>query len=405
MTGGPSAYVEVDGVEYEARDFMFTDDSLTLADEWSVTLPCSDGKATALDGRRVPIADFKEGALVRFRESDPDVEGGAKIPKMVGRLIDIADSNDERNGFTVTLSGYDLGWHLTTGHGPVFQNYRGVKWETLIKRLVLNPADKWGFAGVRLGNLENVKTKIGARAALESAKFAGAKDKPDPGAIQPRFQIEVGQSIGPMLIDTAKWERRLVNVSADGWLQVYTPSTSASPTLYEFHHQSAEQDHIYPRNNVLGSSLRRSASGLNTVTQCWTTVVRPPANADTDDPNRGRYNGQYVDADLLPFTRRNTFSDGNQMGRTRAERRAKWAHDRGIFDSWEYSFTATGHSQNGVPFVSDTIASLRDTVRGVSGVFYVQRVRLIRKLAGAGVSQGTGTMTQITLRLPDLLGA
>ena len=397
-------YVSVDGVEFESRDFAYEDDILTLSDQFSVTVPCPEGKATALDGRRYPVAWFKEGALVELREVDPAVEGGAKLPKLKGRLINIADTNDDKQGFTLALSGYDLGWHLTTGHGEVLQNYRGVKWDTWLNRVVLNAANRWGFSGVRLGNLENVRTKIGARAALEAAKFAGSKDKPSPGAIQPRFQIEVGQSVGPLIIETAKWERRLVNVSADGWLQIYSPRTSASAPLYSFEHHAADVDRAQPRNNVLKSSLRRTAEGLNTITQCWTTIVRRPPNADTTDPNFGRYEGQYVDAGLLPFTRRMTFSDANQMGKARAQKRAKWAHDRGRFDSWEYTFTTTGHSQNGIPFVSDTIASLNDTVRGIRGVFYVQRVKPLRRMVPGGINAG-GTTAEITLRLPDLLGA
>lgn len=405
QTAGVSAFVEIDGIEYESRDFVYTDDVLCLADSWSVTLPCPDGKATALDGRRIPVGDIRVGALVRFRESDPDVEAGAKLLKLTGRLVDIADSNTDRGGFVLSLTGYDLGWHLTTGHGPVFKNYRGVKWQALLDLLVFDPALRWGFKGTRLGNLENIRTKIGPRNDLESRKFEGSKDAPDPGGIQPRFQVEVGQSIGPIITDTAKWERKLVNVSADGWLQVYTPRTSASKPLYEFHHQGTAQDHEYPRNNVFNSTLKRSASGLNTITQCWTTVVHKPDDSDTTNPNEGKYSGQYVDADLLSFVRRDTFSDSNQMGRRRAEARARWKHDRGVFDSWEYTFTTVGHSQNGIPFVSDTIASLRDTVRGIDDVFYVQRVKLVRKLAGPGLSVGSGTYSEITLRLPNLLGA
>jgi hypothetical protein len=404
---GPAMFVEVAGVEYESRDFCYTDDALTLSDSWSVTLPCPDGYATGLDGRRVHISTFKEGALVKLREADPAVESGMKMPRLVGRLTSISDRNDPQSGFVVTLSGYDLGWHLTTGCGEVFQNYRGVKWNQWLNRVVLNAANGWGFAGVRTGNLENVRTKIGTRAAINAAQFRGVRDDgtPNYGAIQPRFQIEIGQSVGPIIIDTAKWERRLVNVSADGWLQIFSPRTSASKALYTFDHHAADKDSIYPRNNVFNSSLTRSADGLYTVTQCWTSIVNRPLNEDTDNPNRGQYHGQYVDSAALPFTRRNTFSDSNQIGRRRAEVRAKWMHDRGVFDSWEYTFTTQGHSQNGIPFVSDTIASLNDSIRGIRGLFYVQRVKPVRRLASAGISTGAGTYAEITLKKPDLLSA
>lgn len=402
-----AAYLEIDGVEYEARDFAWSSDILQLADQWSVVLPCPEGKAVTTAGKRVPVSEIKEGALVRFRTSDPEVEDGAKLLKITGRLVDIADSNDERTGYQLRLSGYDLGWHLTTGHGPVFKNYRGVKWATLLNQLVLDSALGWGFQGVRSGNLENLRTRIGARAAIEAARFRGTKEggTPQPGAIQPKFQVEVGQSIGPLFIELAKFQRYLVNVSADGWLQFFQPTTSTTPFYYFHHETSGEERQGFAINNVRNSMHRRSASGLYTRTECWTSIVTPPANADTDDPNFGRYNGAYVDTSILPFTRRNTFSDPNQLGKERATKRAKWAHDRGVFDSWEYRFRAKGHSQDGMPYEPDTIASLRDTVRGIEGIFYVQSVRPSRILAQPGISSDAGTYTDILLRKPNLLGA
>lgn len=404
LASGHRCFLEIDGTEFEARDWAWQSDVIQLADQWSVTLPCPEGKAITTDGRRVPAGEIREGAKVRFFACDPEVEDGAKLLKITGRLVDIADSQDEQGGYVLSLSGFDLGWHLTTGHGQVFKNIRGVKWGTFLNQVVLDPSLKWGFAGVRSGNLENQSTRIGPRAAIEAARFKGTKEggTPQPGAIQPRFQIEVGQSVGPLLIELAKWQRYLVNVSADGWLQFFQP-TNASTPFYYFHHELARGRQ--PMGNIRGSKLRRSASGLYTRTECWTSIVTPPANADTEDPNFGRYNGIYVDADLLPFSRRMTFSDANQLGKQRAARRAKWQHDRGIFDSWQYTFRVQGHSQGGMPFEPDTIASLRDVVRGLEGNYYVQSVRCARILPSGGVSSDAGTYAELILRKPGLLGA
>lgn len=426
------AYVEVDGTEFEARDYAWQNDAMTLSDAWSVTLPAPEGKAVTTAGARVKVTEIKPGAKVRFFACDPEVEDGAKLLKMTGRLVDIDDSQDA-NGYQLRLAGSDLGWHLMTGHGPVFKNYWGVNWQKLLEDLVLydgfttstktlvedaaqgvsrvNTTTKrhlrdngWGFAGVRLGTLAGLRTKIGPRAAIEAANFRGVKEggKPQPGAIQKRFQIEPGQSIGPLLIELAKWQRYLVNVSADGWLEFFQPTTASTP-FYFFHHELAGDRQ--PMGNIRNTKFKTSASGLYTRTECWTSIVTPPANADTDDPNFGKYKGEHLDPDLLPFIRRHTFTDTNQLGKDKAAQRAKWAHDRGIFDSWEYSFRAKGHSQGGMPFEPDTIASLRDTVRGIEGNFWVQSVRPCRILGAGGVSTDSGTYTDIVLRLPGLLGA
>lgn len=433
LASGNRCFLEIDGTEFEARDWAWQSDILQLSDQWSVTLPCPEGKSVTTDGKRVPVAEIKPGAKVRFFATDPNVEGGAKLLKMTGRLVTKSDGSDDRGGYVLNLAGFDLGWHLTTGHGPVFKNIRGVSWTKFIEELVLHDSvsystkklvedasagisrvvvtrnttltdNGWGFAGVRLGTLEGLSTKIGPRAAIEAARFKGTKEggKPQPGAIQPRFQVEVGQSIGPLLIELAKWQRFFVNVSADGWLQFFQP-TNASTPFYYFHHELARERQ--PMGNIRNSRLTDSADGLYTRTECWTSIVTPPANADSDDPNFGRYKGAFDDPDILPFIRRHTFSDPNQLGKEKASERAKWAHDRGVFDSWQYTFRVQGHSQDGMPFEPDTIASLRDTVRGLSGNYYVQSVRCARILPSGGVSSDAGTYSDIVLRKTGLLGA
>lgn len=415
---GAAVYVEIDGEEFEGRDFCWSSDIMVLSDQFSLILPAPDGKATTTSGKRVPVAEIhggatgrgKLGSLVKFYESDPEVEDGAKLLKITGRLVDVDDSEDERGGYQLRLSGYDLGWHLTTGDGPVFQNYRGIVWSKLLDKIVMAASNQWGFQGVRSGNLENMRTRIGPRAAIESARFRGTKEggKPQPGAIQPLFQFEVGETIGSRLIELAKWQRYLVNVSADGWLQFFQPTTSTTP-FYYFHHERADEEKkVFPVNNISHVRFKNSASGRYTRTECWTsqvTLTTQQQTAQTTNPNVGRYHGQYNDDSALPFLRRDTFSDPNQLGKPAANRRAKWRHDRNKFDSWEYRFRVKGHSQDGMPYEPDTIASLRDTVRGIEGIFYVQSVRPCRILAQPGVSSDAGTYTEIVLRLPNLLGA
>lgn len=404
---GPAAFVEVAGQEYEARDFAWESSVIQLADQWSVTLPAPNGRLLASDGTFVPAHQaVSEGALVRFYESDPLVSRGERKLKMTGRLVTIDDEETPDGGYLLRLGGYDLGWHLTTGCGKSLMNYRSLIWTQLLSRLcgisinadgsVFSDSFGWGFQGVRLGNLENKKTRIGPRAAFDAqVQFYTT-------GIPPRFQVEVGQSIGPLLVEMAKWQKSLVNVSADGWLQFFRPDYQQG-ALYEFHHHLAGTVEAQ-KNNVSQVSLRRDANNLYTKVECWSTVLfqlqQNPLN-----PNQGRYHGTYVNAGTLPFLRLDSFTDPNQIGQDKVNARALWRWQREFYDAWEYHFRTIWHSQGGVPFEPDTICSLDDDVRGLHGEFYVSAVRCVRKLPRGGGDRSAGTYAEITLKKPGFLGA
>lgn len=392
---GPAAYVEVDGIEYEARDYAWESHVLQLADQWSVTVPAPNGQMISSDGRRVRAGELREGALVKFFLRDPAVRNGAVIQKLTGRLVTIDDSEDARSGYVVRLSGFDLGWHLTTGCGRVFENLRGVTFQRFLERNVLDPSLGWGFAGVRAGNLANKRFRQG-RAGIN------AQLQEDTSPIVVRFQLEVGEPLAPKLIEYARREGYLLNVSADGWLQFFKPVVTEEPS-YTFHHRLAGDAVGSEFNRVRNTRLRRSAEGLYTVVQCWTTVI-DTTDLDPFDPNAGRYYGEFVNLGTLPFSRRNTFSDPDQIGDA-AKRRARWAWQRGRSDSWEYSLRTIGHSQDGVAFEPDTVAYLRDDVRGLDGNYYVLAVRFARQLAAAGLSPDVGSYSDITLRPLGMLNA
>jgi prophage tail gpP-like protein len=397
---GPAVYLEIGGVEYEAREFAWDSSILQLADQWSATLPAPEGKIRATSGEWMPANKvLTDGALVRIYESDPTVEGGRKIPKMKGRLVNIDDAESPEGGYQITLSGFDLGWHLTTGHGRVFTNLRGVAWKTFLERNVLDASLGWGFEGVRYGNLANKNLRLG-RALIQTTL------NPQIGAIQPRFQIEVGQSLGPLLIEFAKREGYLLNVSADGYLQFFRPDYEQQP-LYTFRHYLRSDEVGSQFNNIMRPRLRRSAEQLYALVEAWNTVLRPPPVQDTEDPTEGRYHGAYANLGSLPFERRYTFSDPEQIGQDRANARAKWQWQRLRFDAWEYTFTVRGHAQNGIPFEPETLCDVVDPVRGINETLYITGVRCWRKLARAGIDRttDTGTLAQITTHRAHLLGA
>jgi len=379
--------VLIDGHEYGGSassgfksgitQYSYDSDVLQLGDPCSVVLPNPKG---LLNGK------IKMGQTLELYIADPDVQGGTSIRKLKGVVISRQGSSSESQGTTVNVGGADLGWHLANNAAPLWFRLRGIRFSKLLQK-VLDPS--WDFAGVRSENDTNRHLKLGRAGAIQSTQ--GVFDQ-----LIPPIQIEVGEMIADVLILYAKRERKLVNVSADGYLQIWAPAKNAAP-LYTFHHHRMDEA-SRSENNVTKASLSESIDGLFTDVICVGTVLIPPEMVDATNPNEGHFRGTYRDASQLPFVRRYTFSDGDQLTKQQADARARWKAERGRFDSLQYVAEVKGHSQGGVFFEPDTTATVHDSVVGVDGIMYVSTVRY------AG-DERTGTTTTLTMRSPNLLGA
>jgi len=399
------ATVSVGGVEYEAREHNYTANVMKLADEFRVTLPAPYGFVRGVDGIKTPLKDIhaQRGAEVKFTLSDPNVQGGRKIDTMIGVAVGFQMNADPNNGTQLVLTGADLGWKLSTC-GPVKKNLRGLVWRDFLDQLIMDPELNLGFRGVRGGNLVSQKIKLG-RQVVES-DFQ--QETQGGSIIPPRFQIEVGQTLDSILIQYARLSGYLVNTSADGYFCFFKPASEDGtqkpytvPASYFFnHHADARRD----QNNVMRPTMEVDCSELYTHVECWNTVI-DTTDLDTTDPNAGRYHGEFSILGTLPFSRRLTFSDPEQMGETRANARAKWMWQRGMFQAETHSFEAVGHSQDGKPFLEDTIASYSNSVYGAEGLYYVVSVEKSRKLANAGFDRNAGTKTKLTVKPVGFLAA
>src|SRR5579871_476388 len=404
------AFVNIGGVDYEAREHKYSATVLKLADTFSITIPAPDGKVRGLDGSQTPIANVATmGARVTLAMSDPNVRGGERVTKLRGIVAGRRMQTDRDGGTTLAVTGADLGW-MFSSCGRVFQNLRGLTWLEFLKKVcgltvdpvtgsVVADAFGWGIQGVRQTNVINRKLRLG-RQVVESdfQRAAAAKTS----LLVPRFQIEVGETIDQRMIQLAKIDHFLVNVSTDGFLQIFQPDYSQAP-LYSFFRYPTT-DTRRKQNNIIDPSVEESGDSLYTRVQCWSSVV-DTTNKDPTNPNAGRYYGKFENTSTLPFQRLYTFTDPEQMGQDRVTSRARWQWQRFLFDSWTYSFETVGHSQNGVPFVEDTMCELHDLLYGYEGVFYVAGVEPSRKLARPGFDRGSGSRCRITLKKPNLLAA
>ncbi|HJU24545.1 MAG TPA: hypothetical protein VJ891_18745 [Casimicrobiaceae bacterium] len=373
--------VEIAGVEYPLiRQYSIDSDVLNLGDPCAVELPNPNGR---LNGK------ISLGDPLKFYMADPSVAGGQKILVLSG-IVTGRRAYSNRSGTFVSVAGADLGWHLVNNDAPLWFRLRGVRWSQLLQKCI-DPS--WNFAGYRLENDTNTRIKLGRQGVVQ--QITGSIDN-----FIPPIQIEPGEKVADLLILYAKRERKLVNVSSDGYLQLWAPNYGAQALFHFDYHRSDEPS--CKRNNVESATLVQSIDGLYTRVQCVGTVVRAPDLVNQTNPNEGQFIGSYIQSPPvdLPFLRRMTFSDGDQLTKDKATARALWRFQRSKFDAFIYQIEVKGHAQGGAFYTENTLASVDDTVNGVSGLYYVSAVKKWRERG-----KGKGTRSVLTLRLNNLLAA
>lgn len=409
------------GTEYtNVKAYSYDSDILQLDDPFSVTLSNNDG---ALSGK------LNLGERVEFFMSDPNVENGAKIQKLTG-IITRRSGQSSSGGNMVTVQGSNLGWHLSNNCAPLWFSLRGQTFQGFLDKVV---DGSWGFSmPSRLGNTSNRGLKQGDRRRVSEqqqtssfkkaqAEFQAAAPKmtqaqrtqaADNLAVAsreliPRIQVEVGQTISDVLTTFARRLNAFVNVSADGYIQLFAPDYK-QPSKYTFHYHRFD----YPTrnlNNVQQATLEESIDQLFTDVTAVGEVVLKPVAPDAQHPNLGKYQKHYKEDGksgriLLPFTRRKTFSESEYVSGKLVEGRARWTAYRGQYDAWTYTVTVKGHSgkaNRDAPtlfYEPDTMCEVYDDINGLSGTYYVSAVRYQRDMSG-------GTTTALTIKKPNLLTA
>lgn len=387
--------VEIAGVEYPLiKQYSLETDVLNLGDPCSVELPNPTGQ---LNGK------INLGDPLMFYMADPHVNGGQRI-KMLTGIVTRRQAYSNRSGTFVSVAGADLGWHLVKNDAPLWFRLRGAKWSQLLNKVI---DSTWGFSKDASGNYyrwennTNTALRHGRQGVVQ--QISGSLD-----AFVPPIQTEPGEKIADILILYARRDKRLVNVSSDGFLQLWTPQNSMKgQALYTFHYHRADEP-AFRKNNVEDATLIQDAETVFTDVQCVGSVVRPPDLQSATNPNEGQFIGIFQTppppfvgtSSPLPFWRRCTFSDGDQLTRQQAVGRAAWKWQRGVFDAFVYQITVRGHQQDGAFFTENTIANVDDTVNGVQGPLYVTSVRKSRVRGRAG-----GTRSTITMHQMNLLGA
>lgn len=350
-------------------------DLLQLGDPFSVEIDNADGRHTG------KVRCFDE---VGVYVSDSRVSRG--WTKLYDGIVTNVTARSTRDGDTITINGADRGWLLSNCHAIPWKSVEAGTWDVLISRIV-DPT--WGFQSPSIGN--DVKRHV-SQGRAGAVRYLTQRAVPP---LQP-FQTEIGQSPVDVILHYAKIAKCLVNVYGRK-IQIFHPVYTA-PASYSIElHKSTDAR----RNdgNIISAELTQSADGIYTEVRCYSSVVAPPVESQSDRVHAGEYRGTVSHPENIQqgIRRLFAFSDPEQMDKTNCVKRAEWKNQRGKFDSWTYTATVYGISQGGLYFAPDTMIAVNDTVNNVVGTYYMTAVAMHCDLRG-------GVTTHLTIKPKDLLG-
>jgi len=409
----PRLHVSFLGREYAgsrgSESFSVTSTLTGLSDGWTLDLPVTDTV-----NADIPGLNLQRFVPIKLAHADPRVDDGKPVPFVMGVCTRV-EHHCSDGASVLRLSGYDLGKLLDSCAKP-WLRLRGLSLGAIIDKLLdpswlaRNRVDNWGIRGVTGLNRDRV-LKLGKRVSF--GRQAIIQDVGKVYAVlMPPLQTEVGETVGDLISRYARLTGltastgSYVNVSADGFVQIFNPDDYKNePALYVF------EDHVDDRNfRVKRSSLILDGEDLYDEYDCYGSVIFPPQVFPGDkitNPNAGRFFGQSKQ-DVLGapdgrIFRRHTFSDAEQYQQGFARVRAEWRRKQSLYKETQIRLTVQGHSMPGPdgqwrPIVEGNIAELNSSRLRIQGRFMIEQVT---KHQNASI----GTEADVVLRKLGLLGA
>lgn len=363
--------------------FSYSSDVLALGDPFSVTIPNPRGQYTD---------KFLRGQCVKLMLRNPNVLGNALTTKHLGIITRRRQSVSAR-GSSIQIDCADLGWHLANNDAPLYYKLQyGRLYDLLTDPAWIDPS--WGIQGIDVDSATNrlLRQNVNngrAQAAIDAQAVLGALTY---------IQVEPGDKVADHIAGYCRRINRIVNVSCDGYIQVWRPSFNREPKFrIELHDVD---DPSRNRNGVIDCYVEEDISSIWTRITCIGEIVGGDLALDPANQNAAKRRGDFVNPFALPFEHRRTFADGDIFDYPEARAQALWAYNRGIFDSWQAVYIVRGHWQRPASgqrawwWESDEMCAVDDTVNGLSGNFYISSVRCDR--------DEQGDRTVVTLRKPCL---
>jgi len=422
--GNITPHIEVEiagdpaGRRKDIKNFSLRVDIQQLYDPFGFTVANPKGELNYI----LDAVDEKHLVPIRIHHADPFVNSGA--PRLWARgVITRATSHSGLGGSAITLSGFDLGF-LLTSCAPFGKdsNLQGLSWPRLAQKLIdsswLQPGGSLGklqgqnqyglraIIGISTGRqirqgridaqTERLRTEVQALAARAANRTEILiANNLNFKAFTPKIMVQPGETVGDILIRYAKFDRRFVNVTPDGDLAFFQPDYS-TPPQFVFNYN---YDDTADRNNVLDGTRNVDGSKVYNLVECVGSLLYGLAIAEQDNPLEGMTWG-FADRRSPDgyFLRRLTFADNERYNNTRCQDRARWRYAQGVYASETVSLTAQGHSQNGIPFTENARGTVRSNKLGVNRVMYMTAIEYHQQEQGQGIS----TTSNITLKKDKL---
>ena len=409
------------GRRKDIKNFTLRDDIQSLYDPFSFSMVNPKGELNYL----IEAIDQRHHVPIRIYHRDPFVNSGE--PRLWTRGVILrGQSRSGFGGSMITLSGYDLGW-LLTSCAPFGRdmNLQGLSWPRMCQKLI-DPS--WLQPGTGVGKLSGsngygLRSIIGVSTAREirqgrinaqtealrqeqalAARTANRQEitianNLNTRAVMPKIMVQPGETVGDILIRYAKLEDspRFVNVTPDGDLCFFRPDYTTAPQyVYKYNFDESLAD----LNNVLDGGRDVDGSNVSNLVECVGSLLYKMVIAETDNPMEGLTTGfaKHYDAAVDYYLRRLTFSDDQRYTPGRAEKRATWRYKQGLYGSETVTFTVQGHSQNGLAFASNSRADVRSDKLAVNRVLYQSAVEYHQTEEGGGIR----STTTITLKKDKL---
>lgn len=341
------------------------------------------------------LRKLREGAMLKLRLKNDAVNGGNWTRKHTGRIVERDVSVKEG---TIKITSADLGWHLLNCHAPEWFRLRGSKLGDLLdpkaRHQFLDPS--FGFEGVRTGDDANALNR-----AIKLGKAGIRPPGVSPLEVMPVIQIEPGESFYDCITKYAQRFNKLINVSVDGYVQVWNPNYDRPPR-YQIRCMPGD-------SNVIEARRHDDASTRYTQVTVVGEIVVPPIDERAPQPTNPNFNkrrGVYTAAKNpknglpapLPFTHRQTVGDGEMFDRSMAAGQAEWKWKRGMFDSHYLQVVVQDHYQGDTWWESDEMVEVDIPALDVKGTYYIQS-------AACDSSTESGDTTTLILRWTHLLSA
>lgn len=425
----PTIEVEIagdpQGRRIDIKNFTLRDDIQSLYDPFSFTMVNPKGELNYL----LDLIDQKHHVPIRIYHRDPFVNSGAPRLWLNGVILK-ADARSGYGGSQISLSGYDLGW-LLTSCAPFGRdmNLQGLSWPRMCQKLVdpswlvpgagigrLTGSNGYGLRGIigistsrqiRQGRVdaqaEATRKEMALAARTANRQELIIANNINTRAVMPKVMVQPGETVADILIRYARLENtpRFVNVTPDGDLCFFQPDYTTPPQFtYRYNYDDARA----AENNVLDGSRSLDGSQVANIIECVSSKLYAMAIAESDNPMEGLETGfaKHYDKTTDYYLRSVTFSDNERYTPNRAQKRAEWKYKQGIFASETVSFTVQGHSQNGIPFTSNSRGDVRSNKLGIdSRVMYQSAVEFHQSEEG----QGIRSYSVVTLKKDKLWAA